>query len=54
MDTKQIDALIEALEEYQRSNRLKNDLDAYLHALAEYALGASEEKPNPEDYGLNT
>jgi len=54
MDCKQaIDALINALKEYQRFNGLRNDTDAYLYALGEYALAESEEKPNPDDYGIN-
>ena len=45
--------LYEALKEYQRFNRLGNDLDAYLYAYGEWALGESEERPNYKDYGVN-
>ena len=53
-DSKQtIDDLIESLKKYQRFNGLRNDTDAYLYALGEYALGESNEKPSPDDYGIN-
>lgn len=32
------------------TNRLRNDRDAYRHALVCYALG-EEDKPDPADYG---
>ena len=54
MKLKQIDKLIEALEEYKKYNSIRNDLDAYLFALGEYALGESDEDPNPEDYGIKS
>jgi len=54
MSHEDIQILTEALREYQRFNRIGNDLDAYLYKLAEYALGESEIKPHPEDYGINT
>lgn len=44
--------LQEALREYQRYNELHNDLEAYLYAMGEWALGEDPEKPNKEDYGL--
>jgi len=41
-----------ALQEMMQFNRIRNDLEAYLYALGEWALGDIKEKPNPEDYGL--
>jgi len=46
--------ILEALEEYQKYNSLANDLDAYLFYLGQWALGESDEKPNAEDFGINT
>ena len=40
---------IEALEEYQRFNRIKNDFDAYLFAMGEWAL-MGKEKPKHRDF----
>ena len=48
----QINLLTEALEEYQKYNTIRNDLDAYLFALGEYALGESITDPDPKDYGI--
>jgi len=42
-----------ALKEYQNYNRIRNDSDAYLFHMGEWALGESDEKPNPEDYGIS-
>ena len=54
-DPKQtIDDLIESLKEYQRLNTMRNDTDAYLYALGEYALGNLTKKPNAVDYGVNS
>lgn len=41
-----------ALEELKKYNRLHNDLDAYLLAVAEWGLMQKSKKPKPEDYGL--
>ena len=41
-----------AIKEHRRFNRLRNDLDAYLFEVTEYALGKRDEKPNPKDYGI--
>uniref|UniRef100_A0A6H2A420 Uncharacterized protein n=1 Tax=viral metagenome TaxID=1070528 RepID=A0A6H2A420_9ZZZZ len=47
------DKLIFALSEYQYFNRIKNDLDAYLYALGEWALSPEDlTKPRKEDYGV--
>lgn len=35
-----------------RLNALRNDLDAYLYAWCEYALGEAGSPPVPEDYGV--
>ena len=40
-----------ALEEYQKHNPLRNDHDAYLFHLGNWAL-CNENKPNKKDYGL--
>lgn len=47
-----MDKLEIALREYQKYNRIRNDLDAYLFYLGEWALGESDEKPKPEDYDV--
>ena len=47
-----LDKLEYALEEYQKYNTIRNDLDAYLFALGEYALGESITNPDPKDYGI--
>lgn len=47
-----IDALTEALKEYQRFNRLRDDGQAYLWWLGEWALGRTLHKPKREDYGV--
>ena len=44
--------LIWALETIKKYNSLKNDMDAYLYEVCEYALGFRE-KPDPEDFGLD-
>ena len=49
-----IDDLIESLKEYQRFNTKRNNTEAYLYALGEYALGNLTEKPNAADYGINS
>ncbi|MCK5347542.1 MAG: hypothetical protein KAR20_29235 [Candidatus Heimdallarchaeota archaeon] len=41
---------IEALKIIKDHNRLKNDIDAYLHEVALWGLGLREEMPNMEDY----
>jgi len=48
----EIKVLKEALVEIQKSNRMNNDLDAYLFDLADWALGKENKKPNPVDYGI--
>ena len=48
-----IDKLIEALKAYQEYNKIRNDLDAYLYAMGEWALGPGGlTKPQKEDYGI--
>ena len=42
---------IEALKEYQEFNRIRNDLDAYLFELGEWAEDKGE-KPNRKDFGV--
>lgn len=42
----------QALDEINRFNRIRNDLDAYLWEVAKHGLGQIEEKPKREDYGL--
>jgi len=49
-----IDDLIESLKEYQRFNTKRNNTEAYLYALGEYALGNRTEKPNAADYGITS
>jgi hypothetical protein len=44
--------LIWALEILKKYNPLRNDFDAYLYSVCEYALGKEEEKPELEYYGL--
>jgi len=44
--------LIKTIKELMALNPLRNDLDAYLYHLCEYALGESKEKPRKEDYGI--
>ena len=41
-----------ALEEIKKYNGLRNDLDAYLYELIEWALGEVDKKPKPESFGL--
>ncbi len=43
--------IIEALEILERFNPLRNDLDAYLLDVIEWAQGKGA-KPNPKDFGL--
>ena len=42
---------IEALVEYQKFNSVRNDFDAYLYAMGQWALNG-EPKPDPDDYGI--
>jgi hypothetical protein len=51
IDMTEKEKLIWALKTIKRYNGLRNDMDAYLYEVAEYALGFIE-KPNPEDFGL--
>ena len=39
-----------ALREMLERNRLRNDFDAYLYALAEWGLGIIDERPVPEEF----
>jgi len=48
----QSDKMRFALEQLKKYNQLRNDLDAYLFALIEWALGERDKKPNPESFGL--
>lgn len=41
-----------ALEEIQKHNRLKHDLDDYLFNVAEWGLGRQPDRPDPAEYGL--
>ena len=43
----------EVLIEYQKFNSVRNDFDAYLYALGEWALCGGP-KPNPADYGVKS
>ena len=52
-DKERIERLKEALLAYDRFNLINNDTEAYLAALAEWALGYSEEKPIASDYGVS-
>ncbi len=45
--------LREALEEIIENIRLRNDLEAYFYAIAEWGLGWSNTKPKKEDYGID-
>ena len=47
-----MDKIKEALLEYQKFNPIRNDLDAYLYHMGEWALGESAIKPTPVDYGI--
>jgi hypothetical protein len=47
-----IERMTEALEIIKEFNNLKNDKDAYLFNLVEYALGETDEKPDPVNFGL--
>jgi hypothetical protein len=40
-----------ALNEYTKYNRLRNDLDAYLYEMYEWAIEGGK-KTNPKDYGV--
>ena len=42
--------LREALEAYQRFNRINTDTDSYLHDLAEWALGEEPVKPDEPEW----
>ena len=42
----------EAILIIEKYNHINNDLQAYLHEIAEWGLGEKSEKPNPKDYGL--
>lgn len=42
------------LEEIKSLNRCRNDTEAYLLELCEYALGNSDTKPNRSDYGFKS
>ena len=44
--------LIDALKEYQHSNPILNDLDAYLYELGKWGLGEEEDKPTREKFGI--
>jgi len=44
--------LEDALKEVLKLNPLRNDLDAYLFELCEYAIIGTKNKPNRKDYGL--
>ena len=39
-----------ALKAYQKLNPVKNDTEAYLYSLGEWALDDMDEKPNCEDF----
>lgn len=52
MDHATIERLEETVKTCLEFNRLKNDTDAYLHELCEWALGNVEERPDPKDYGV--
>lgn len=41
-----------ALAELKKYNRLRNNRDAYLWDIIEWATGEMEEKPEPANYGL--
>lgn len=49
-----VEKLENTLKEIMELNPLRNDFDAYLFALCEYAVIGTKEKPNREDYGLPT
>lgn len=48
----QIKKLEEALREYQRFNRVRNNNDAYLFQLGEWALDEISDKPDSADFGI--
>ena len=41
-----------AIREMKARNPLRNDHDAYLFHLAEWVLGETDDRPEPEDFGL--
>ena len=41
-----------ALNEYDKYNRLRNDLDAYLHYTYLWAV-EGDKKPDPKDFGID-
>ena len=45
VSSKEVANLREALQEYNKYNRINNDLDSYLHELGSWALGEQAEKP---------
>ena len=49
---KTVKDLQQILKEIQKYNLIKNDLDAYLFELVEFALGRRIDRPEPEDYGI--
>ena len=44
----------EALNEYQKYNQIRNDLDAYLFEMGEWALGNDilKKRPDSKNYGI--
>ena len=52
-DDEKINPLTEALKAHRRVNRLKNDTDAYLWAMIDWAFGEGDDRPAKEDYGIN-
>ena len=48
----EIRKVFKALDVYHYHNRLRNDLDVYLHAMGEWGFGEETSKPKKEDYGM--
>lgn len=42
----------DALRVIKSHNHIRNDRDAYLYRLTEWALGEVDERPDPVEYGL--
>ena len=52
-DAEKVKRLTEALRAHHRINQLRNDTDAYLWDITNWAFGEGDDKPNPEDFGIN-
>ena len=49
---KEVEKMRDALKIHNKFNPIRNDLDAYLFELADYALGNNQKAPSQEDFGV--